>query len=584
MKTQDIRSIINAYSRLTTGHPFNNFGDRIKITVNDDCPIRECTVQTQYEERDKEEKFRPYKGWNVEPRKYFRISEVDQWSYNLLVPEDFTDRKTFVDVVGSAHVEGCAGCTGKGRSTCITCMGKGKDVCPECHGDYKHLTCSKCDGDGKMACRACGGKGEQMCSKCGGTGRVVENVNEWRTHWDYQQQKNVGGYEWVKKEMSCSACGGRGHWRCSSCKGTCTEHCTACDGRGFVTCKSCTQGYLLCKTCGGKGDLICQTCGGAGKNELRYVVNRTLSQKTLRKYICDARVREFAETVDFEFDTVDFKVRDKSLADRELYPEDVRCSSTLSKQVARTAPGEGRILFQEAMVQSVASTYVEYEFDGDTYKGIICNGEFNSIGDSPIDEWASGLIGKAERKMKRGSSVSTIKMLDQAEMAGGDKHEIRDLRRKAFLKLDRLYSSGVSTAFWFFFVVVTPVIYNFYLKLNPVMSWAILANNPKWRFYGLLPLVQVLIFIGAMLIFRACFSGRSKSIGEKSYDSIWLYFAKGFGEFFLACLAALAGLVLINFLGISILTTFVIGIIISIIALVIAIAVLLIKWIVGIFA
>lgn len=580
MKEQEIKRIINAYSRQTSGHPFEDFGNDIRITVNDDCTIQECSVRTQYEARDKEERQRPYKGWTVAPRKVFNLSDVDSWSFRLRTPTDFTEEKTFYEVDGSAHVEQCTTCSGQGRTTCYSCMGKGKEVCHRCGGDYQHLRCGQCGGDGKNNCSSCHGTGKQACSKCKGTGKVVENLSEWKTHWDYGLQKQVGGYEWVKKEVRCSACGGRGYFRCNSCGGTGTKTCSSCGGRGFVTCPDCTKGYLICKTCGGDGYLTCTVCEGQGRNEFRYVVNRTLSQETLNRFICDNRVREFAEQNKLSFDAVDFKVREDTLG-TELYPEDVRCSSALSKLVSKADTDDGRILFQEARVRHVASTYVEYEFDGDSYKGIICNGTFFSQGPSPIDEWASELVGKAEKKMKRGSAAATLKMLEQAEQAGGNKRAIKELRGKAFIKLDRLYSAGMSTAFWFYFVLVTPVLFNFYSKLNPVMSWAIVTNNPKWRLYGMLPLVQTLIFIGAMLLIRLLFNERAGTVCKKTYSSVWLYYAQGFGEFFAACLGALLALLLINFLGVSVLTTFVVGWAIMLVALVIAIAVLLVKWVVG---
>ena len=583
MKVQDIRNAINAYSRRTSQHPFEDYGNDVRITVNDDCPIRKCSVRTQYEDRSTEEKQRPYRGWTVSPRKYFKLSEVSAWSYNLNVPADFTDKKSFVEVDGSAHIEGCASCNSKGRNTCYTCLGKGKDLCPRCHGDYLHLSCNSCGGDGKVNCPSCHGKGEEYCSKCNGTGKRTETVSVWKSHWDHRLQKEVGGYEMVTKEVYCYACSGKGHWRCKSCGGTGTKTCRICDGRGYVTCPDCSSGYLICKACSGKGYLVCRVCEGEGKNEFRYIVNRTLSQKTLSRFICDGRVREFAENGDLAYDSTDFSIREKSLSGAELYPEEVRCSSALSKLVVKADTDDGRILFQEAMVRSVGSTYVEYEYDGSSYKGIICNGVFHHEGNSPIDEWSAGLVSKAEKRIKRGSSASTLKMLDQAEMAGGNRNEINALRGKAARKLDRIYSAGVSTAFWMYVVLVTPVFFNFYSKLNPVMSWAIRTNNPDWKFYGLLAFVQTLILLGSLLLLRINFIGKSKDAIKRQYSSVWLYFAEGFGLFFVSSLAVIAALILLNFLGASLLTTFVIGLAILIVAFVIAMACLIIKWIVGIF-
>ena len=580
MKVQEIRRIINAYSRQTGGHPFEDYGNDVKITVNDDCIIQECSVRTQYEARGKEERRRPYKGWAVASRKYFDLSEVDPWSYRLNLPSDFLDDEKFYEVDGSAHVESCVTCNGQGRTTCYSCMGKGKEVCPRCGGDYQHLRCSSCGGDGNVSCQSCGGKGRTECKTCHGTGTVRVPQNEMVNEWDYNQQRMVPRYKNVWKDVSCSACSGRGYFQCKTCHGRGTKTCSRCDGRGYVTCPDCTQGMIICKTCGGGGYLVCTVCEGQGRNEFRYVVSRTLSQETLSRFLCDSRVREFAETHKLDFESVDFKVREDALGD-ELYPEDVRCSSALSKLVSKADTDDGKILFQEARVRHVGSTYVEYEYDGNSYKGIICNDTFFSEGASPIDIWASELVDKAEKKMKRGSAAATLKMLNQAEQAGGNKKIISDLMHKALLKLDRLYSAGVGTAFWLFFVFVTPALFNFYMKLNPVMSWAIVTNNPNWRMYNMLPLVQTLIFIGAMVIIRLLFGERARTVSGNSYSSVWIYYLQGLGEYSAACLVALAALLLVNYLGISVLTTFIIGWAITLVALVIAIAVLLIKWIVG---
>lgn len=70
---------------------------------------------------------------------------------------------------------------------------------------------------------------------------------------------------------------------------------------------------------------------------------------------------------------------------------------------------------------------------------------------------------------------------------------------------------------------------------------------------------------------------------RRQYSSVWLYFAEGFGLFFVSSLTVIAALILLNFLGASLLTTFVIGLAILTVAFVIAVACLIVKWIVGIF-
>ena len=585
MREQDVRQAVNRYSRETSGHPFEDYGDEVKIRVNDDCTVYECIVQTQYEERETAEKKRPYKGWDIAPQKYFSIKEVSAWAYNLKTPEDFTDKKTYIDVTGSARVESCRSCSGKGRSVCSTCGGNAKETCPVCHGNYNHLTCSTCGGTGYVICPTCGGRTEIYCDKCGGKGQISKKRSVQKHVWNYNLQKDELKTVEESYTETCSACHGQGHWRCGTCRDTIEKRgyvrCRACGNTGHVTCSNCSQGYIICKTCAGKGELVCSYCEGQGRNEIRYIVNRELSSDTLRSYVCDKRVREFAEDYDLTYDAVDFSVRQKALGE-ELFPENVRCSSALGKLVAKAAPSEGRVLFQEATVRHVATTYVEYEYDGESYSGVVCQGEFYPDG-SPIDDWAAGLVESAEKKMKRGSSAATLKMLDQAQEAGADIDEIKAIRSKAYDKLDKIHSAGVSTAFWFTLVVITPIVFNFYDALNPVAPWAIVTNNPDWGFFGMVPLTQTLIFLAAALVIRALFKEVSEGAHIKSHNSIWIYFAKGFAGFLGASLGALAALVFLNYLGLSAITTFILGVIITVVAFVIAMAVLIVRWIVGIF-
>ena len=586
MKETRIREAVNRYSRRTSGHPFEDYGHRIKIRVNDDCTIYECKVRTQYEDRGVEEKRRPYKGWEVAPRKYFSIHDVKSWAFNLKTPEDFVDKKTFIEVAGSAHVESCGRCSGKGRSLCPSCGGNAKEKCPVCGGNYNHLTCSTCGGSGYVICPTCGGSTQICCDKCGGKGTIRRKRQVQKHVWNYNLQRDELKTVEEEYEETCQACHGRGRWRCGTCRDTLEKRgyirCRTCGNMGYVSCKNCTQGYIVCKNCGGKGELICTTCQGQGQNELRYIVNRTLEQETLTSYVCDKRLLEFAEENDLCYDAVDFKLRERALGE-DLCPENPRCSSALGKLVAKTKPVSGKILFQEAAVRHVEATWLEYEFDGNEYKGVICGDVFYPDG-SPIDDWSSEIVVNAEKKMKKGSSAATLKMLDQAQQAGADIGKIRTLRSKAYDKLDRIHAAGVSSAFWLIVFAFTPVIFNFYDKLNPVASWAIVTNNPKWGFFGMVPFCQTLIYLVIVLIIRAAFAGVSEGAHIKQHSSVWIYFAKGFGAFLLSSLGAFVALAILNYLGLSIITTFVLGIAIVVTVLVISLAVLLVKWIVGIFA
>ena len=580
MKESEVRRIINSYSRRTSGHPFNDYGNNIKIRVNDDCLIYECRIKTQYENRDVERKSRPYRGWDVAPQKYFSAHDISAWSYKLRTPEDFVDRETVLEIEGSANVSSCSPCRGSGNFTCYTCNGKGKSICSTCGGNYSNLTCSSCDGEGKIRCSQCNGQGLVECSKCHGKGSYEEQIQKYVIKYDYNRQKNVGGYEWVTEKITCRLCGGRGGNLCRTCNGRGRYTCKRCDGRGSVTCPDCTKGLLICKSCSGEGKLACRICEGAGSNESRFVVNRSLFHDVRRGFVCDKRVRKFAETHEIPYTGTDFHAKKKALTG-ELYPENVRCSSKLAELLSKTEPESGIILFQEATVLHVDSTVVEYDFNGSSYGGIICNDVFYPNG-SPIEEWAANLVDSAEKKLKTGSSVKTLQMLEQAENAGADHNIIRNLRDKALKKLGNLQDAGVSLAFWFVVLAISPIVFNFYSKLNPVAPWAIVTNNPNWKFTDFVPVCQTFIFLVMAVAMRFVCRPDSRS-GNRNYSSIWTYFIKGFFSYLLASLACLVSLLLVNYLGLSIVTTFIFGIVFLIIALVISLAVLMVRWIVQLF-
>ena len=578
MKESEVRRLINEYSRKTSAHPFKDYGNDVKILVNDDCLVQKCSVQTQYENRGKEMLRRPYSGWPIAPKKYPTLDSVDPWSFRMKIPDNFTNKNTVYELEGSASVSECDGCDGEGHNTCYTCHGKGKDVCPTCHGDYNNLRCPSCGGSGKTDCPSCGGTGYNPCSHGKGSGTITIQVSKYKTHWDYIQKRQVGGYEQVEEITTCNYCHGYGEVKCRSCNGKGKESCNRCKGFGKITCTNCTKGYIICKTCGGDGKLVCSVCEGEGRNEFRYVVQRFLNQETLVSYICDPRVREFAQSYDLTLSGTDYRVRKNSL-DGDLYPENVRCSSALSKLLRKAEPEKGIILFQEAAVERAETTYIEYELNGETYVGYICAGTFYADG-SPIEKWSAGLLESAEKKIKRGNSAESIKILETAKKAGADSFTVETLLDRARTKLWNLKDAGTGVAFWLVALFVSPFIFNFYHKLNPVAPWAIVTNNPDWTFTKMVPITQTLIFLFLAVILRFYLSTITSS---KDYSSIWIYFARGFFGYLLAALGLLAAFLLINYLGLSILTSFVLGIVLYIIILCIGIVELIIHWIVQMF-
>ena len=81
--------------------------------------------------------------------------ELDPWSLEVEVPQDFQDGTHEVDVAGTEHVK-----------TCPLCHGETKVRCPECGGEGMHGY--------RRPCLTCRGTALAKCDACEGQGRLVE--------------------------------------------------------------------------------------------------------------------------------------------------------------------------------------------------------------------------------------------------------------------------------------------------------------------------------------------------------------------------------------------------------------------------
>ena len=612
MKESYIIDAINAYSRLGEGHPFRDYGNNIKISVNDDCTIYRCRVRTQYEKRSLQKSSVPYTGGKLPPQTVMSDESADPWGFKLASVDAFTNNIWQERIAGSTYVTTCLTCGGNAIKTCPACGGAAKKTCPVCHGDYTRLTCEACNGTGFLLCPTCGGEREITCKNCNGHGTLYKKRTVKKQVYDYTRKMLVLQDVEENYSQQCPECKGRGRWRCPTCGGNTIKRgyvtCKTCHNMGFVMCTNCTEGYVLCKTCSGEGKITCTTCNGHGKMERFLKASRNLRYESLVSYICDQRLKGFAAGYDFSSSKPVFSQRKNSL-ESGLYPENPQCGEELDRLVARSCgKDKEKTLFQDASVHQVQATFVRYRYESKDYSGIVCDGKFHPSG-SPIDDWTGNLISSASKKIKWGNAIATLKDLYKAEAAGCAPKDIKSLRSRAFDKIDRIHAAGVSAAAWIMVAASSPVLYNFYDKLNPVAPWAIVTNNPNWRFFNFLPFCQTLIFLLLLLVIRALFSAVSESAHEKiekyadgtlvlyernkllsesarmkKLGSMGGYFAKGFLGYLAAAVGAFVFIVLTGYLGISIVTTFAIGWVVAIASIVIALACMLIKWIIGLFA
>ena len=228
-----VRDLVNAYSAQGEGHPYENYGDQITLQKYELCPIYTVNLRTQYDSRSIGNKQYPYRGGSIYTRRFFKTSDVDLWSYQLLTTNEFKQDNKSYEVPGSHHVE----------------------------------MCGRCGGSGKVICPDCGGTGTEHCSVCGGTGRIQKTRSEYQHTADkvYSDghREPVYSYVNVTYHVPCSNCGGKG--------------------------------YVLCKSCDGTTKVTCQVCQGYGKNVHCYQIDQKLYNIYNEEYFLDDRVAAIQE-------------------------------------------------------------------------------------------------------------------------------------------------------------------------------------------------------------------------------------------------------------------------------------------------
>lgn len=563
MEESKVRLYINAFSRERGGHPYTDYGDHVTFITNDDVPYYRCRVQTQFENREASVKTRPYDGRPLPARKYFSLRDIGVWSYQCTAPNEFTDGNTDLTVTGSSSVEKCSRCQGNGRSTCVACQGKGEEKCPSCGGNWNRM-CGICDGYGEYTCGKCGGWGKMSCPKCGGAGSYKEKHSEWVTHYDYNLKRQVGGYEWVDKDITCSVCHGQRKVTCSECNGHKKIKCYDCHGNGYITCSKCEKGSVKCKACSGKRYITCPPCEGKGDIESRYVIKRTLAHNDENMTLCDPRVKDFANKKSLTLTSV-FHKRQSSL-ENDLYPQQRQCREALQQLLARARRGhDGRILFEEADVWRADMTYVKYSLSGNTYSGVIHADRFYPLQGDPVSQWYNQLEQNIRSAINHDRLRKASRLICQAEDNGCDAGTVRSLRHNLRGRAEDHALAGLNFSFWAALLLLSPLIYLFYLKFNPVASWAIVTNNPHWLFTPYVPLTQTLLFVALAILVRHVLQDFLEPPRKRHYPGRVFYFAKGYLLYLLFLLVGTALLMGLNYLGLSMVTTFLVGFLIVVV-------------------
>ena len=498
-----VRDMINAYAAASEGHPFGQYGDHITLKKYELCPIYVLHLHTQFDSRPVNDKQYPYTGGSIYTRRFYSKGDVDVWGYNLLTTDRFIHNGKSFEVPGSHHVENCVRCSGEGRIDCPSCDGR---------GTWK---CTYCNGKGTVR------KSEQVWKKVG------------KEYWyEGYTRKERDRYDYV------------------------TEYYDA-------ACPKCNDGRVICQNCDGRQRVPCTTCNGNGKIVHCYSIDQELEDVLATKFFYIDTIGGIKEIFDSKLNYKGeklFSIRDKAIQ-KGAFTEESEIAESLDAYIAKHASevnSNCHILFQEADVIRVDAWWVEYTYKGKTYNGCISSAlgkERFFAGVSPITEYSAKLLKDADKNVGGTGTVKARELLEKAEKLNvyDDKGRVNRLRELVTTHLNTLYNLGNDLMFWLIALFGTPFLYNYYSDLNPVMRYAFFTNDPSWPPYGWVPAMQCILFL--LLLWIAKFTIKQDDHSKARHATVFGYVLSGLGRFLLIAIAILVVLMGLNYLGLSVITS-----------------------------
>ena len=529
-----VKRLINEYASRSEGHPFGDYGNEIVLQKYDLDPIYVEHLHSQYDTRPVNDKQYPYRGGDIYNRRFYKPSDVDVWSYNLLTTDKFVHNGKSFEVPGSHHVE----------------------------------TCTRCSGSGRVICSNCGGDGRNTCSRCGGSGQIQKSESRYEVTgynvYSDGHREPVYGYRTHYYYVSCSNCGGSGTVECSTCRGS--------------------------------GKVTCPVCEGNGKNVHCFTIDQELKDKVSSHYFYTDNMAKIAEVVDQKANYLgkhNFHERSTAFS-KGLFTEDSQIGAQLDSFIGQHASdthSRRHILFQEADIYRVDAWYVQYTYKGRTYNGCITSAlgeERFYAGVSPITELADKWLKEANKKVGGVGTIKARKLLEQVDklnVYGRDTQQY-GIESKVNRHLNTLYNLGNDLMFWLIALLGTPFIFNFYHEINPVLRYAHFVNDPNWGPSVWVPIVQCALFLGLLWFVKWYINESDHS--KARHLTVFGFVFTGMGLYLLIAVGVLAVMLGLNYLGLSILTAGVVWLAWQVvkIALIIAfygimLAFMLVKWLWG---
>ena len=267
-----VRAKLSEWAQALPHHPYQDFGERVKLLRVQQCHSYRVSFATHLDERALKVIQRPCHDTS-RPRARYSTGNLDMWRFALPVGKpfavaDFPDRM----VADSRTVTACDGCAGEMRVTCDRCNGARKFRCSPCQGCGR-VTCGSCSGAGQQSCAGCSGRGRSVCNSCFGRGR---------------QQFGFGENA---IEQTCFGCAGSGSRACAGCGSSGRRTCSSCSGSGRRTCSPCSgRGEVTCSECSGGGEINCRRCQGHGAFEEFVTLQWKLRTQERVAFIAHPRV------------------------------------------------------------------------------------------------------------------------------------------------------------------------------------------------------------------------------------------------------------------------------------------------------
>ena len=595
MKQEDIkrlRELFDGYAEEHAPEHMLHFADEISFQDLIIHPIMLCRVVSQFDERHCQSVCKPYKGEKVDAQ---TVRSVNVWDYKMHdVGDEFVVDKYEGSVDGSHHLEDCVTCQGKGRLICPTCHGQvkvtcgcnhGRTKCSTCGGTGK-VSCSHCDG-GHVKCTSCNGTGKtsELCRHCSGRGSVTKSrmVEESYNHPIYENGscRSEVRYRQVKKYYDercpvcngkkttntgvCRKCKGKGYKDCTYCGGSGKRTCSTCEGKGNVTCSVCGgTGLKVCRTChdqSPKGTVACKDCAGSGKLHHYLNISQSLYYEDEEQIVChddffDTKVAHLSWE---EADNEELLGVAGDFGDDDIYPADADVNETLKRMAERQAQHANpnkRLLKQGAWVTCYYAKEVLYQYKGKDYSGIILGNNLY-LDASPVTEYIENVAEECEREIGKHGSAAALKKIEEAmQLETGNQEKLEILWYEAKDSLEKKVKLGEHLFFWPSLLFLAPLVYKFYAVVNPVVGYASIVKDPSWRGHDLLPITQAVIFVvlyGIVAFIIHIMSKNNSTYGSRDIN----YVLVGMGRMVLAAVGVFAVLLLLNYLGLSWLTTWI---------------------------